>query len=155
MHKNYAKKGRYPKNAPMGNLFTCRIEPARPFLHTGIDYCGLFTLKPASKPCCKTKYKCYISLFVCTATSDLSTESFIATLKRFISRRGNPAHIYSDYGTNFVGAKRLLDDEFKNFPKSKTHANLDYLPFFSRPFIFSDTLIRLWRPISADCGRQE
>ncbi|GFW69178.1 integrase catalytic domain-containing protein [Trichonephila clavipes] len=62
--------------------------------------------------------KGYIALFVCLATKavnieavgDLTTDSFIAALRRFSARRGAPRHIYSDNGTNFVGARRKLDE---------------------------------------------
>lgn len=61
-------------------------------------------------------YKGYISLFVCLSTkaihlelvSDLTAEAFIAALKRFVSRRGISAEIYSDNGTNFDGANKKL-----------------------------------------------
>ena len=42
--------------------------------------------------------------------SDLTTEAFIAALRRFISRRGYPSLIWSDHGTNFVGANRELKE---------------------------------------------
>ena len=35
---------------------------------------------------------------------DLSTDHFIMALKRFIARRGRPQRLFSDNGTNFVGA---------------------------------------------------
>lgn len=34
--------------------------------------------------------------------SDLRKEAFLATLRRFIARRGKPAQMFSDNGTNFV-----------------------------------------------------
>ena len=58
-------------------------------------------------------YKCYIALFTCASTRaihleltpDLSTNSFIRVLKRFIGRRGFPGLIISDNGTTFKDAK--------------------------------------------------
>lgn len=41
--------------------------------------------------------------------SDLTAEGFIAAFKRFVSRRGNITDIYSDNGTNFVLANKLLN----------------------------------------------
>ncbi|GFU45596.1 integrase catalytic domain-containing protein [Trichonephila clavipes] len=40
--------------------------------------------------------------------TSLTTEAFLQSLRRFISRRGRPTAIYSDNGTNFKGAERLL-----------------------------------------------
>ncbi|XP_072932995.1 uncharacterized protein [Epargyreus clarus] len=42
--------------------------------------------------------------------SELTTEAFLAALTRFTSRRGLPQFIRSDCGTNYVGAKRYLDE---------------------------------------------
>ena len=46
--------------------------------------------------------------------SDLTSEAFIACLRRFVARRGCPNQIWSDHGTNFVGANRELK-EFYDF----------------------------------------
>ncbi|XP_075168994.1 uncharacterized protein LOC142241135 isoform X1 [Haematobia irritans] len=46
---------------------------------------------------------------------DLTTNAFIAALKRFISRRGYCSTIYSDNATNFIGANRELKDLLKLF----------------------------------------
>lgn len=90
------------------------------FHSTSVDYAGPFHLKDRLGRGAKI-YKAYIRLFVCFATkalhleivTDLTTEAFIATLKRFIARRGKPLHVFSDNGTNFAGAnnelKRLID----------------------------------------------
>ncbi|GFX69563.1 integrase catalytic domain-containing protein [Trichonephila clavipes] len=40
--------------------------------------------------------------------SDLTTEAFLAALKRFVARRGRPIEIHSDNGRNFVGANNEL-----------------------------------------------
>ncbi|KAM3964349.1 uncharacterized protein ACR2FA_001321 [Aphomia sociella] len=67
--------------------------------------------------------------------TDLTRESFLAALARFMSRRGKPTTIHSDNGTSFVGAskeiKRMLDNcaediseqgiEFKFIPPYTPH----------------------------------
>ena len=50
--------------------------------------------------------------------SDLTSEAFIAYLKRFTARRGKPTSIWSDHGTNFVGANHILK-ELYTFLQSK------------------------------------
>ena len=63
-------------------------------------------------------HKTYVAVFVCFAVkavhlelvSDLTTAAFIAALRRFIARRGKPSIIWSDHGTNFVGAARELKE---------------------------------------------
>lgn len=40
--------------------------------------------------------------------SDLTASAFIQALRRFVSRRGKPAAIYSDNGTNYVMASKDL-----------------------------------------------
>ena len=40
--------------------------------------------------------------------SDLTLESFIAALKRFIALRGKYSWLYSDNASNFIGANNLL-----------------------------------------------
>ncbi|GFX44846.1 integrase catalytic domain-containing protein [Trichonephila clavipes] len=44
--------------------------------------------------------------------SDLTTDAFLATLKRFVARRGKYATISSDNAKNFVGANRELKRDF-------------------------------------------
>jgi Family of unknown function (DUF5641) len=45
--------------------------------------------------------------------TDLTSNAFIAALTRFVSRRGLAANIYSDNGTNFVGARSKLAALYK------------------------------------------
>ena len=47
--------------------------------------------------------------------SDLTTDAFLAALKRLFARRGKVQDMYSDNATNFVGANRELRDLHKSF----------------------------------------
>jgi hypothetical protein len=99
----------------MGDLPVDRLQPARPFIKTGIDYAGPIYLKTGTSRS-KQRVKAYIALFICFTTKaihielvgDLTTESFLNALKSFISRRGHVAEIYSDNATNFTDASREL-----------------------------------------------
>ncbi|KAI2661983.1 ORF V: Enzymatic polyprotein [Labeo rohita] len=42
----------------------------------------------------------------------LSTDSFLMALRRFIARRGTPAQLWSDQGTNFRGGERELREAY-------------------------------------------
>jgi len=46
------------------------------------------------------------------AVTSLTTEAFLAALRRFIARRGRPRTIYSDNGTNFQGASHQLHEVY-------------------------------------------
>lgn len=105
----------------MGNLPLARTQMVtKPFLHTGTDLAGPIQLKMSNLRGCKTQ-KGYIVIFICLSTravhievvTDLSAEAFIAAFKRLIGRRGNVATLYSDNGTNFVGASKILELENK------------------------------------------
>lgn len=101
----------------MSDLPAERVQFQRPFSKIGCDYAGPFLIKVDIGKVPK-KVKGYISLFVCFITKaihlelvgDLTSESFIGALDRFISRRGKPVEIWSDNATNFVGSKRMLDE---------------------------------------------
>lgn len=51
---------------------------------------------------------------------NLTAEAFIAALRRFIARRGHPSLIWSDHGTNFVGADRELKELVELLENQKT-----------------------------------
>ncbi|XP_059056265.1 uncharacterized protein LOC131850114 [Achroia grisella] len=103
------------KNPFMGQLPSSRTAVNRAFYQSGVDYAGPINLR-VSKGRGHRSYKGYICLFICMSTraihleavSDLSTEGFLAAFKRFVSRRGHCADVWSDNGTNFVGASREL-----------------------------------------------
>ncbi|XP_022176587.1 uncharacterized protein LOC111037992 [Myzus persicae] len=91
------------------------VTANRPFYNVGTDYGGPFIMKESHRRGSRT-HKAYLALFVCMAVkavhleivNDLSTDSFLAALDRFTSSRGIPAHIYTDCGTNYVGAAKQI-----------------------------------------------
>ena len=101
----------------MGQLPAVRVTQVQPFIHCGVDFAGPFMLKRGN-PRRPTVVKGYLSLFVCLATkavhievvSSLTTGAFIAAIKRFCSRGGKPQHMYSDHGSNFIGARNQLKE---------------------------------------------
>ncbi|KAL4099118.1 hypothetical protein QTP88_023596 [Uroleucon formosanum] len=111
----------------MGDLPKERIQPGRAFATTGMDFAGPVKIKVSTRRNAQT-LKAYICVFVCFATkavhielvSDLSTDAFLAALRRFWSRRGYCATLWSDNGKNFVGANRRLK-ELRDLFSSKDH----------------------------------
>lgn len=95
-----------------------RTEFSRPFSCTGLDFAGPFDIKAYIGRACRiTKgYVCVLVFFneghPSRSESDLSTSAFMAAFQRFVSRRGCPLHLYSDNGTTFVGASKLLAKDF-------------------------------------------
>ena len=102
------------------------ITPGSVFERVGVDYAGPINIKYGfvRRP---TIVKAYVCLFVSLTVkavhlelvSDLTTEAFIAALRRFTARRGYPMLIWSDIGTNFVGANRELK-HLIDFMKNQT-----------------------------------
>ncbi|XP_011860721.1 PREDICTED: uncharacterized protein LOC105557926 [Vollenhovia emeryi] len=119
-----------PAQQLMGQLPKARVTPSR-FLQHGVDYCGPFFVRDRVRRNSK-RYKAYVAIFVCMATKavhielveDMTTESFIAAFKRFISRRGLVSNMYSNNGKNFVGADR----EFRSFLKSDEYKSFSFIP---------------------------
>ncbi|XP_064074465.1 uncharacterized protein LOC113394292 [Vanessa tameamea] len=108
-------------NQLMGQLPKCRLKPSRPFKSSGVDFTGFINIRFSPGRGSKS-YKGYICLFICMSTkaihleavSDLSSKGFISAFRRFVSRRGQCVDLYSDNGTNFIGAERELRDMFLN-----------------------------------------
>lgn len=95
----------------------CQLSGLHQVDKVGVDFAGPISVKsgPSHKPVLVKSYICvFVSLTVkavhLETVSDLTTEAFLALLRRFVARRGKPSLILSDHGTNFVGAARELKD---------------------------------------------
>lgn len=118
----------------MGNLPVPRVNVSRPFTAVGMDYSGPVTIKASNLKKARLQ-KAYFCIFVCMTTravhiemvSDLTATAFIAALKRFVARRGLCKDLYSDCGTNFVGAKTIIGKDLRDAIKQAQPIALDYL----------------------------
>ncbi|KAK3895047.1 hypothetical protein Pcinc_001215 [Petrolisthes cinctipes] len=112
----------------MADLPASRVTPYEPpFTRVRVDYFGPFMVKRA-----RSKVKRYGCIFTCLSiravhievSYTLDTDSFINALERFIARRGEPKEIWSDNGTNFVGAQRELHRSIKDWNQNQIHEHL-------------------------------
>lgn len=99
----------------MGELPEERLKPSPPFYNTSVDLFGPMYVKDVVKK--RTQLKVYGVLFNCLASRavyiDLAegydTSSFLKVFRRFVALRGFPKIVYSDRGTQLVGANKQLD----------------------------------------------
>ena len=107
------------QNAPVSQQLMADLPLGRlqvnepPFSYARIDYFEPFLAKQG-----RSQVKRYGCIFTCLSmhavhlevAHNLTTDSFLQALRRFISCRGKPQQIYSDNSTNFVGAEKILRD---------------------------------------------
>ncbi|KAL0278095.1 UNVERIFIED_CONTAM: hypothetical protein PYX00_000004 [Menopon gallinae] len=102
---NYKELGHI---VPRGQPPPERPTPARPFLHTGVDYCGPINYREVLRRGTGT-YKISISATAkaihLEPVTGLIKDASSAARTRFLSRRGTPSVIYSDNGRNFGSAE--------------------------------------------------
>lgn len=107
---------------PMSVLPKERLKINKIFFDVGCDLSGPYSMK-SSQNRKASIHKCYMCLFVCFSTkavhievlSDLSADCFLASLDRFVARRGLCSCLHSDNGTNFVAAAKHLKAVCKFF----------------------------------------
>ncbi|XP_072177022.1 uncharacterized protein [Diadema setosum] len=101
----------------MAELPRSRVQGDEPvFTKVGMDYFGPFEIK-----CGRSMRKRYGVIFTCMTSravhievaSSLDTSSCIDAIRRFVSRRGPVKEMFSDNGTNLVGADKELSEALK------------------------------------------
>ena len=126
------------KLPPMPDLPDYRITPARPFSTVGLDYMGPLRIKLAGEVS-----KIWVLLFTCAVVRavhlevvfDLSTQSFLNALRRFVSRRGVPSLIISDQAATFKLADQVLRKAWAKMLQSDDVANFSAQRGISWEFI--------------------
>ena len=92
-----------------------------PFSYVGVDCFGPYLVKQG-----RSSVKRYGCLFTCLTTravhleklTSIDADSYINAVRRFSARRGMPKKIWSDNGTNFVGARTEIDRAMKDMDKT-------------------------------------
>ena len=105
-------------NPPSSQLPDFRVTTGYSFEAVGIDFAGPLFVKSNLNG----TRKVYLALFTCARTRavhleivpDLSTETFMLCLKRFINRRGMPRLIITDNAKTFKSASKQLSDLFQS-----------------------------------------
>ncbi|XP_055621991.1 uncharacterized protein LOC129765604 [Toxorhynchites rutilus septentrionalis] len=110
---NMCKQLRTTPHVPrMASLPPARLASfTRPFTYVGLDFFGPLVVKVG-----RSNVKRWVALFTCLTIRavhcevvySLSTDACLKSIRRFVCRRGAPAEIHSDNGTNFCGAERVL-----------------------------------------------
>ena len=148
-----------PMTQVMADLPSRRLDiDETPFTHTGVDVFGPFYVKYK-----RSQIKRYGIIFTCLVMravhiemgADLSIDSFINALRRFLARRGSIISLSCDNGTNFHGASTELAkaveswnckqiNDFLNSYSIKWHFNPPYSSNFGGAW---ERLIRSIRSI--------
>ena len=117
-----------PGKQVMSPLPEFRVSSGCPaFTSVGLDYAG-----PIFSKVGRSLAKRYLCVFTCMATRavhleiahSLDTQSCLQALQRFIGRRGSPRDVYSDNGSNFVGAARELKEAISKWNQSLINKTL-------------------------------
>ncbi|XP_045022777.1 uncharacterized protein LOC116935689 [Daphnia magna] len=118
----------------MGDLPAARLDSySAPFTHVTLDYFGPVETSAYRGritkryglllSCCVTRYV-YLDL-----AQSLSTPDFLYCFRRFVGEYTKPSEVFSDNGTNFVGAEKemvaavrelQMDDKFQEFVQTKS-----------------------------------
>jgi len=86
----------------MGNIPADRLRGQRPFLATGVDFCGLFRTSYRWRR--KSPYKSYAAVFLCFASKALLLDA-VSDLSKGLLHWG----IYCDNATNFTGTAAKIE----------------------------------------------
>ena len=131
----------------MSNLPFARLEPMKPpFSSTGMD---LF--RPAMIKQRRARLKRWGALFSCFTTQAIhlevvegyDTDNFIASLQRFVNRRGKPRDVHSDCNINLKETTSELNIKIKRIKKYSSNKQITW--HFNPPA--APYMVRIWERI--------
>ncbi|XP_058840799.1 uncharacterized protein LOC131696266 [Topomyia yanbarensis] len=108
----YKNERARPRAPMMSDLPASRLAAySRPISHIGVDYFGPMTVRIGRRT--EKRWGVLVTCLTVRAihlavAHSLTADSCIMALRNVIARRGAPITIYSDRGTNFVGANKEL-----------------------------------------------
>ena len=115
LHCNICRRVEGPpyKPPPMPPLPSSRVSRTVPFHYTGVDYFGPIMVRNKKD---NSQSKVWGCLFTCLSTravhlelvEDMTAETFLNCLRRFIARRGKPKMLYSDNAKQFILTEKML-----------------------------------------------
>ncbi|XP_057294660.1 uncharacterized protein LOC130623195 [Hydractinia symbiolongicarpus] len=108
----------------MSSLPVERLRPSPPFSSTSLDFFGPYLIRGEVQK--RVRGKCYGVIMTCMVSRavyidlshDYSTDAFLQVLRRFSSLRGWPHRIYSDPGSQLVGASNELKTAIQGMSQS-------------------------------------
>lgn len=111
----------------MGQLPLARLKPSPPWSYVGVDLFGPFPTRGEVNK--RARGKAYGVIFNCFTTRavhidlavDYSSTGFLQVLRRFVSLRGYPSEMYSDGGSQLVGASKELKQVTDGWDADKLH----------------------------------
>ena len=126
----------------MADLPTDRLTPAPPFSYVGLDVFGPWTVSAHRTRGGHANSKRWAVLFTCLTIraihieviASMDTLSFLNAIRRFLVIRGPVIHLFSDCGSNFVGARNALVASLKEIDPAAIQA---YLAAQSCEWIFN------------------
>ena len=82
-------------------------------------------------------------------TFNLDTDSFILALRRLVARRGNVRSVYSNDGSNFIGAERELKKAYSGTNDDKIQSFMegiggDWIKWHKNP-LFASHMGGVWK----------
>ena len=122
------RKGRAQTIAPvMTDLPEERLDASKTFTNVGVDYFGPFIVKFGRR--IEKRWCCLFTCLTMRAVHievvhKMDTDSCLNAIMRFIARRAKPNTIFSDNGTNFVGAESEVAEYFAAWMKEGIEEHL-------------------------------